>query len=298
MRFSIWPSSARSWDGVRELAEWAQAHDWYGVWLADHYMPNTGTTQVADGAMNECWAYLGALAATTSTLRLGPLVAPTTVHHPAVLANRAATLDLISAGRFVLGLGAGWQLNEHAAYGIELPPPGPRVSRFEEAIGIVRSLLTEHRTTFNGEFYQLTDAPCDPKPVGAVPIVVGSSGPRMMRITAAHADEWNCWGNPAVTAPRAAAFDRACEQIGRDPASVHRSTQAIVVFTDTHSEPVAPRLADRTIAGTPEQIAEHLRTHAAQGFSEFILPDFPSLEEAARQEHYERFAAEVIPLIG
>ena len=298
MRFSIWPNSARTWAQVHELTDWAQAQNWYGVWLADHYMPNTGTTEVADGAMNECWAYLGALAATTSTLRFGPLVAPTSVHHPAILANRAATLDQISGGRFVLGLGAGWQINEHAAYGIELPDAGPRVSRFEEAIQIVRSLLDVPRTTFEGEYYRITDAPCEPHPTGPVPIVVGSAGPRMMRIVARYAQEWNCWGRPEITAERAAGFDQACEQVGRDPATVHRSTQALVVFTDGgRHEPRADSV--RAISGTPEQIAERIREYAAQGFSEFIVPDFPHLETAGQRfEHYQRFAAEVVPLLA
>ena len=129
------------------MAQWAEHHGWYGAWVADHYMPNTGAEAVAGGPTNECWSYLAALAATTTTLRIGPLVSPTTVHHPALLANRAATIDGISDGRFVLGLGAGWQINEHRAYGIDLLEPGPRVTRFAEGIQIVRSLLHEERTT-------------------------------------------------------------------------------------------------------------------------------------------------------
>src|SRR5579859_5194259 len=115
-------------------------------------MPNTGDLTPARGDVHECWALLPALAAVTQRVRLGTLVSPTSVHHPALLANRAATIDRLSGGRMVLGLGAGWQLNEHDAYGIELEPPGKRVSRFAEAIAIVASLLTEDATTFHGEF--------------------------------------------------------------------------------------------------------------------------------------------------
>ena len=165
MKFSLWPNVSHSPADVLELARWADANGWYGVWYADHYMPNTGDTSFAPGDSHECWAMLPAIAAVTTNVRVGPLVSPTSVHHPAVLANRAATLDHVSNGRFVLGLGAGWQINEHHAYGIELEAPGARVTRFEEAIQIVRSLLAEPRTTFAGSVYTVTDAPADPKPV-------------------------------------------------------------------------------------------------------------------------------------
>ncbi len=163
----------------------ADAEGWHCFWYADHYMPNTGGEDVLPGDVHECWAMLPAIAAVTERLRLGSLVAPTSVHHPAVLANRAATIDRISNGRIVLGIGAGWQINEHQAYGIELEEPAVRVSRFEEAIQIMRSLLNEDRTDFHGDFYDITDAPANPKPVQSpLPILVGTGSPRMLRITA------------------------------------------------------------------------------------------------------------------
>lgn len=124
MKFSLWPSNTRAPADVLEDVRGAEANGWYGVWLADHYMPNTGDTTPARGDVYECWALLPALAAVTERVRIGTLVSPTSIHHPALLAKRAATIDQLSGGRFVLGLGAGWQLNEHHAYGIELEPPG------------------------------------------------------------------------------------------------------------------------------------------------------------------------------
>jgi alkanesulfonate monooxygenase SsuD/methylene tetrahydromethanopterin reductase-like flavin-dependent oxidoreductase (luciferase family) len=202
MQFSIWPSSARTVAEILDLARWADDTGWFGIWVADHYMPNTGDETVADGVTHEAWALLPAIAAVTERIRLGPLVSPTSVHHPALLANRTATIDHLSAGRFVLGLGAGWQINEHAAYGIELHRPGARVDRFEEAVAIIRSLLTEERTTMIGEHFQITDAPCDPKPMlSPVPILVGTGSQRMLGITARHADEWNTWGHRRARCP-------------------------------------------------------------------------------------------------
>ena len=147
MDFSVWPAPGRSWDDIAATARLADESGWHGIWFADHYMPNTEDGAVADGDTHECWAILPALAAITDRVRLGSLVSPTSVHHPALLANRISTIDHISNGRAVLGLGAGWQVNEHQAYGIELPDPGERVGRFDEAIQIVRSLLdraTDH----------------------------------------------------------------------------------------------------------------------------------------------------------
>ena len=227
MKFSLWPNNDRVPAELLEQARVAEATGWYGVWLADHYMPNTGDTTPARGDTYECWALLPALAAVTERVRIGTLVSPTSVHHPALLAKRAATIDRLSGGRMVLGLGAGWQINEHHAYGIELEPPGKRVSRFEEAIQIVRSMLSQDSTTFHGELYDITDAPCDPKPVQSpLPILVGTRSPRMLRITARHADEWNAWGSPEQAAVRRAALLEACDEVGRDPATMRTSVNA------------------------------------------------------------------------
>src|SRR6202046_2612402 len=148
-KFSLCPHNGRAPADLLEEARAAEQAGWHGVWLADHYMPNTGDTTPARGDAYECWGLLPALAAVTERVRIGTLVSPTSVHHPALLAKRAATIDRLSGGRMVLGLGAGWQINEHHAYGIELEPPGKRVSRFEEAITLVRSMLADDTTKFS-----------------------------------------------------------------------------------------------------------------------------------------------------
>jgi alkanesulfonate monooxygenase SsuD/methylene tetrahydromethanopterin reductase-like flavin-dependent oxidoreductase (luciferase family) len=235
MKFSIWPNPARPVQEVLDLARMGDTDGWYCFWYADHYMENTGDESLKPGPVHECWTILPAIAAVTERIRLGPLVSPTSVHHPALLANRAATLDQLSNGRFVLGLGAGWQINEHQAYGIELEAPGKRVSRFEESIQIVESLLANDRTDFHGEFYDFTDAPCDPKPVQSpLPIAVGTGSPRMLKITARHATDWNTWGAPTRAADRHAAFATACESVDVNVASKHTS----------------PRLTDRSLVPT------------------------------------------------
>ena len=270
MKFSLWPHNSRTPADLLEEVRAAEDAGWYGTWLADHYMPNTGDTTPAHGDIYECWALLPALAAITERVRIGTLVSPTSVHHPALLAKRAATIDRLSGGRMTLGIGAGWQVNEHHAYGIELEPPGRRVSRFEEAIQIVRSMLSDESTTFRGSCYNLTEAPCDPKPVQSpLPILVGTRSPRMLRITARYADQWNTWATPEqAAAPRAALFE-ACDAVGRDPATIWTSVNALIEF-DARTPP--PGRA--ALFGSAERLVDQIGQYAELGYDEFILPDW------------------------
>jgi probable F420-dependent oxidoreductase len=303
MRFSVWSNYERPWDEALALARQAEAWGWHGVWYADHYMPNTEDGAPADGPVLECWSVIGALAAAVPRLRLGTLVSPTTVHHPALLAKRACTIDQISGGRFVLGLGAGWQVNEHTAYGIDLLAPGVRVDRFAEALQIVRSLLVEQRTTFTGTHFTVTDAPCDPKPVQSpLPIMVGTGSPRMLRLTARHADEWNTWGTPEEVTRRRGLLLAACEKEGRDPATLRVSAQAMIVIVDddAKAEAVRSRLpADRALVGSTGYLVEQIARYAELGVDEFIIPDFtlgPTAE--ARLAAYARLDDEVVSALA
>ena len=290
MKFSLWPHNNRAPAELLEQARVADDTGWYGVWLADHYMPNTDDATPARGDSYECWALIPALAAVTTRVRIGTLVSPTSVHHPALLAKRASTVDQLSAGRMVLGLGAGWQINEHHAYGIELEPPGPRVSRFEESIQIVRSMLSQESTTFHGAHYDITDAPCDPKPVQSpLPLLVGTRSPRMLGITARHADEWNTWGSPEQAAVHRAALVETCEKLGRDPATMRTSANALVDLDG--SEPSPGRVA---IFGSAQQLIDQFGRYAELGFDEFIVPDWNlGRDKSERADKVARIKAEV-----
>ncbi len=299
MRFSVWPNMSHTPGEVLDTARWAETAGWHGIWYADHYMPNTGSEEIEPGDTHECWAMLPAIAAVTERVRIGSLVAPTSVHHPAVLANRAATIDHVSNGRMVLGLGAGWQINEHRAYGIELEPPRRRVDRFEEAIQVIRSLLGQERTTFHGSIYSIDDAPADPKPVqDPLPILVGTGGSRMLRITAKHANEWNTWGSVAMASDRRSSFDAACETVGREPGSMWTSVQALVFLTESDDQAdqiLAGELGARSIAGTPGRLIDELGSYAELGFDEFIVPDFNlGATPEARREALERINTDVV----
>jgi probable F420-dependent oxidoreductase len=295
MKFSLWPNAVFPARDIVSEAQAADAAGWHGVWIADHYMPNTADGSVVRGDVHEAWALLPAIAATTERVRIGSLVAPTSVHHPAVLANRAATVDHLSQGRMTLGLGAGWQVNEHAAYGIELERPGARVTRFEESVTVIRSLLSEPRTTYAGRVFTLTDAVCDPKPVQQrLPILVGTKSPRMLRITARHADAWNTWGTPEGAAAARRLLVEACERVGRDPSTVWCSVNARVF----HDRPVRPG-GPAAVGGSTDELLDTMGAYAEAGFDEFVLPDVNLGDSLAqRGEAIDRFKTEVADRLG
>jgi alkanesulfonate monooxygenase SsuD/methylene tetrahydromethanopterin reductase-like flavin-dependent oxidoreductase (luciferase family) len=221
----------------------------------------------------EAWTLLAAIAASTSRIELGPLVACTNFHNPAMLAKQAATIDELSGGRFVLGLGAGWNETEFRAYGF---PYDHRVERVEEAFTIIRTLLRDGAIDFDGRWYQVRDCellPRGPRPAGP-PLMIGSKGPRMLRATMAHADSWNAWYNdtgnhPAGIAPVRDLVDAACRDVGRDPREVER-TVAVLVRLPGGSGRLQGDLAQARIPplpGNPVELAAILRDFAGEGIA-------------------------------
>jgi alkanesulfonate monooxygenase SsuD/methylene tetrahydromethanopterin reductase-like flavin-dependent oxidoreductase (luciferase family) len=301
MRLSIWPGPHQPIHEVMATARHADETGWGGVYFADHFMMNS-TDGTSPGVETlECTAVLAALAATTTRVRLGSLVLGNTYRHPAVVAKWAATVDHVSRGRLVLGIGAGWQENEHREYGIDKPPPRELVDRFEEACQVMVGLLRAPRTTFDGAQYQLSDAECEPKPVQhPLPVLIGGKGDRMLGIVARHADEWNMWATPEMLRERGAVLDARCESIGRDPATVGRSTQALVHLTDdaeaaaAFERNVAPRPA---VAGTPERFAEYVAGCLEEGADEVIVPDFTLAQGTKRLDEMDLLRESVSHLL-
>jgi alkanesulfonate monooxygenase SsuD/methylene tetrahydromethanopterin reductase-like flavin-dependent oxidoreductase (luciferase family) len=277
MLLSLWPTAQQPWDDLVAEVRHAEATGWHAVYLADHFMGDGGGFGAPDTPNLECTAALSALAALTERVRLGPLVLGNTYRHPAVVANWAASFDQVAHGRAILGVGAGWQLNEHQQYGIELPPPGERLERFDEACAVLRAMLHDPPATVEGRHYQVRDALCSPPPVqDRLPLLIGGKGDRMLGVVARHADQWNMWGLPSTLAERSEVLARRCEAIGRDPSTIHRCTQALVRLTDDPRraqefvDAVAPRAA---FAGTPEQFAELCEQWHSVGIDEVIVPD-------------------------
>lgn len=289
VRFSIWPTTAQSWADLHDAASYAADTGWDGVWVADHFMPGTTSD---DGPVLECLTVLAGLATSVPRVRLGSLVAGNTYRHPAVLAKAASTLDQLSGGRAVLGLGAGWQANEHRAYGIELYDVKRRLARLEEACQVVRRLLDDERTSFAGRHYTLVDAPLQPKPVQAhLPLLVGGDGERVtLRIAARWADEWNTWGMPDHLAAKGKALDRHCGTIGRDPKEIARSAQ-VIVDLDAGGRPFDRPMPK--VSGSAARLQDVMGAYMDAGVGEFVLPDWNLGTGSARRDLMDRFLTEV-----
>lgn len=289
MRFAIWPQTYQAWQDFFDAAQHAAASGWDGVYVADHFMRPRPPMDVPT---LECFTVLGALATAVPGVRLGSLVAGNTYRHPAVLAKMISTLDHVSGGRAVLGLGAGWQENEHRAFGIELFGVRERLERLDEACAVVRHLLDEERTTFEGRHYTIVGAPLEPKPLQAhLPLLVGGGGERTtLRIVARWADEWNVWGTPPVVAAKAAVLARHCEAVGRDPGTIARSAQVLLDMTGTALPFGGPM---PVVEGSVGELQELLARYADAGVSEFVLPDWNLGTGTHRRDAMDTFLHEV-----
>ncbi len=203
------------------------------AWLFDHFMP-LGADPT--GPCLEGWTLLAALAAQTKRLRVGIMVTGNTYRHPAVLANMGATVDIISGGRLDFGIGAGWNELEHSAYGIPLYAPGERIRRMGEACEVIKRMWTETAPDFDGQYYQLRGARCEPKPIQKPypPFVIGGSGEQLtLRMVAKYADIWNFAGGPTESfRHKNEVLNDHCAAIGRDPAAIERSVQVFVAPND------------------------------------------------------------------
>jgi F420-dependent oxidoreductase-like protein len=275
------------------LARHAEATGWDGVWIADHFMPNRPDTS---HPVLECWSVVAALAAVVPRIRLGALVSGNTYRHPAVLAKIAATLDQVSGGRIVLGLGAAWQENEHRAYGIPFPTTRERLARLDEACQVITRLLSNDLADFKGQYYHLHSAPLEPKPT-RLPLLIGGGGERVTaRIAARWADEWNVWATPAMARQKARVLERHCLDVGRDPTDIGRSVQALVLISDDEGWLATQRrrwVAAPCIAGGATALQEAIATYSAAGFTEFVVSDATLGEGSLRLESLDWFLAEV-----
>lgn len=286
-----------AWMGhVRKLLD-AVSGRFTSVWSIDHLQ----------GDMLEGWTAVSYLAALYPAFIWGHTVLSQPLRNPALLAKMGATLQFITGGRFALGIGAGGQASEHRAYGYPFPPGAVRVAQLDEALQIIRAMWTEERTTFAGAHFQVSDARCEPKPESVPPIYVGAFGPKMLRLTARHADGWNV-SSTGIAEYRdlAAAMARACEKEGRDPATVRRVWSGGCVCAPTErevTELAAARLAlgedfgyepGIDFMGTPSQLIEQMGPFIELGVDTFLLDcgGFPRLTTV------ELLADEVLPALN
>lgn len=275
------------WSEFRDIAVTAEQCGFDSIWVGDHLLFRDDVTG-SRGPL-EAWSSLAALAEATERVELGPLVAATSFHSPAMIAKKAATVDDISGGRLILGLGAGWNRPEYEAFGY---PYDNRVSRFEEAFTVVRTLLRDGSIDFEGRYYTHREMELLPRARKDMKIMVGSNGPRMLRITAPHVDLWNSWhvwfGNQAPgLKPLIAELDAACDDVGRSRGDIEK-TAAIYVQLSRGEGRIAgseDRPQAKAIGGSHEEMASQIASFAEAGIShvQVVLDpiDAPAVEELA-----------------
>lgn len=291
-----------SWKGIEDVARRAERAGFHSIWVSDHLFLDWGKYGGSDevrGSM-ECWTTLTALAACTSSVRLGTLTLCNDFRHPGVLAKMAASLDVLSGGRLDLGLGGGWYEPEYAAAGIDFDSPAVRIKRLGEAATIVKRLLGGDPVSFEGTHYRLDEAICRPRPAQAEgpPVWIGGKGDLLISQAVRHADGWNfSWiGDAGVYKERVAFADAACERRGRDPKTLRRSVGAYVLAgsDDRDARARYHRLAARTpdgvlrtpgadtalswkefkrgrIAGGADEVADRLAQLGELGVEEVIM---------------------------
>ncbi len=268
-----------SYTTIRDLALQAEQADFDSVWVVDHLLfrfperPATGIWEV--------WSVLSGLAEATSRVEIGTLVMCTAFRNPAVLAKMASTVEEMSGGRLILGLGAGWHQPEFDAFGI---PFDHRVDRFEEALNIIVPLLREGKVDFTGTYYSAPNCelrPRGPRPAGP-PILIGSFKPRMMRLTAQFADSWNtCWlGHVSALAEPRAKIETACQEEGRDPSTLDITVGVSVVYPHGRDQNDPPLDPQKALTGSPEEVATALQEYADAGVKHLICNLGPFTKES------------------
>lgn len=278
----LW-SQASDWEGYLGAALAAEAAGWDSVWTWDHLAAIQGAWEQP---IFEGWLAMGAIAARTERVRVGLMVSANTFRGPGQTAKLATTLDHVSGGRAILGIGSAYFEREHDAFGIDFGTgPGDRLDRLDESLGLIRRLLDGELVTSAGPAYRLHDALVRPRPRQArLPILVGGSGPRKtLRIVARHADAWNTSGTLKEVLARDAILREHCVALGRDPATIERTVSFAVVIRDDSGEAerayaairahngIADAFGMSPLLGSPGAIADALRPFVGAGFSTIIV---------------------------
>jgi len=276
-------------DLFRRVASIAQAAEGAGfdsVWVMDHYyqIPNVGPRT---DPMLEAYTLLGALAASTKTVSLGTMVTGVTYRNPALLAKQVTTLDVVSGGRAILGIGAAWNEDEHAGYGFDFPPIGERMSRLEEALQICRAMFTEPAPSFTGRYYRIREALDAPRPIRpeGIPILVGGGGERRtLKLVAQYADACNLFGDVDTVRHKLDVLGRHCEAVGRDPADITKTRLGTLVIAETvqKAQDKVTALARArgldpdglrafVIAGDPDSVVEQVGDYLEAGLDGLVF---------------------------
>jgi F420-dependent oxidoreductase-like protein len=271
---------------IAGIAETAERSGFDSVWVMDHFY-QIGMVGPETDPMLEAYTLLGGLAARTSKASLGTMVTGVTYRNPALLAKEVTTLDIVSSGRAILGVGAAWNDSEHRGFGFEFPPVKERMDRLEEALQICRGMFTQERATFDGRYYRVTDALNNPRPIrpDGIPILIGGGGEkRTLRLVAQYADACNFFGHLDEIRHKVQVLERHCEDVGRDPAEITKTRLGGLVIANTSSDAVTKgawvreqrgipqeRYDDYFVAGGPDEVLEQVHAYLEAGLDGLIF---------------------------
>jgi len=305
IRFGIQtPPQHVTWQAMRETWKLIDELGYDTAWTFDHFFPILSDPS---GPCFEGWTSLTALAAETSLVQVGTLVTGNTYRNPAVLAKMGATLDHTSGGRLIMGIGAGWFEQEHAAYGIHFGTVAERINRLDEAAEIIKRLWSEKQVTFEGRYYQIKDAYCEPKPLQhpRPPIMIGGAGEKLtLKVVAKHADQWNTFGPPELFRHKINVLGEHCSKVGRNIDDIEISWAGMAMLTDSKQERDAAvaRLAEAfgrpaeeveagLLVGSTSEVSDRINRLIEAGVTHFIM----IVNAPFDHSWIRRFAEEVIP---
>jgi F420-dependent oxidoreductase-like protein len=293
-----------TFEALRETWRLIDGSGYDTAWLFDHFFPILSDPS---GPCYEGWTTLTALACETSLTQIGILVTGNTYRHPAVLAKMGATLDHTSGGRLIMGIGAGWFEMEHTAYGIHFGTTAERIHRVDEACEVIKRLWTEKQATFDGKYYQLLEAYCEPKPLQQPrpPLMIGGSGEKLMlRVVAKHADIWNTFGSPEVFRHKIEVLKEHCAAVGRNVDEIEVSWAGMTFITDSPEEKQAmitraaamfgapiEMIAPGLLVGSVSELRDRIQQFIEAGVTHFILIPHTPIDHTT----IGRFAEEVMP---
>ncbi len=304
-----WKMELASIDGARnkwktavDIAVLAEELGYDSIWVYDHFH---NVPRPAQEAVFECWTTIAAISQRTSRVRLGQMVGCNSYRNPGLLAKITSTIDVISDGRLDWGIGAGWYENEYKGYGFEFAKPSDRIGMLRETVEIVKSMWTQDETTYNGKYYKMHRANCDPKPLQqpTPPVWIGGGGEQLtLRVVAQHADVSNFGSSLEEFVKKRGILQEHCKVVGRDEATIRKTISGEVFIRETEKEILeagslnlygesAESWRAKALVGTPEQVSEKIQRYLDAGCSGFIpwCPDYPSTQTL------ELFAKKVIP---
>jgi F420-dependent oxidoreductase-like protein len=294
--------AAAKWQKAVDVAVHAEELGYDSIWVYDHFH---NVPKPAHEAVFECWTTIAAISQRTSRIRLGQMVGCNSYRQPGVLAKITSTVDVISGGRLDWGIGAGWYENEYKGYGFDFPPPKDRIGMLRECVEIVKSMWSEPETTYDGDYYQLSRAHCDPKPLQTPhpPVWIGGGGEQLtLRVVARHADYSNFGGHAHEWARKREILKGHCAAVGRDEATIGKTWSPELCVRNTEAE--LAEIGSRSLwglpfdewsasnlVGTPEQVCEKIQTYVDLGCTGFIpwCSDYPDTESM------DLFATKVMP---